>query len=244
MKTFAGDPVPYSDFTKQRLYSVNFDFRDLNRSNFVNTEIELGSMTKTNLNYSNFEHSSFSMISAPEADFSHSSFYDVKFRATSLKKADFSYTSLINVTFFHCSLMEANFTGAVFSNVSFPFSDLSGAKGFSDPSDFIAKLEHTPDGVIVYKTFNQFYDSPSYWEIAPGKILKEECDTNRTVLCSYGINVGTLDWVNKNTSGPIWRCLIRWEWLPGVVVPFNTNGLFRCNRLEIIGPNATPSLAL
>ncbi len=29
--------------------------------------------------------------------------------------------------------------------------------------------------------------------------------------------------------------LIKWEWLPGVVVPYNTDGKIRCERAMIIG---------
>lgn len=33
----------------------------------------------------------------------------------------------------------------------------------------------------------------------------------------------------------IWKVLIRWEWLPGVVVPYHTNGKVRCERVELLG---------
>ena len=32
----------------------------------------------------------------------------------------------------------------------------------------------------------------------------------------------------------IWKLLIRWEWLPGVVVPYNTDGKIRCERAELV----------
>ena len=57
-----------------------------------------------------------------------------------------------------------------------------------------------------------------------------------TVDCACGVNVATLDWVKRHGGDrPIWRGLIRWEWLPGVVVPYNTDGKFRCGKVELLG---------
>lgn len=46
--------------------------------------------------------------------------------------------------------------------------------------------------------------------------------------------VKLLKWVRGRYNGDIWRCLIRWEWLPGVCVPYNTNGKIRCERVELL----------
>jgi hypothetical protein len=40
--------------------------------------------------------------------------------------------------------------------------------------------------------------------------------------------------IKNYTTAPLWRCRIRWAWLPGVVVPFGTDGKARCSRLEML----------
>ena len=56
----------------------------------------------------------------------------------------------------------------------------------------------------------------------------------RADACGCGINVAPLDWVRKNYNGEIWKVLIRWEWMVGVCVPYNTDGKIRCERVELV----------
>lgn len=68
------------------------------------------------------------------------------------------------------------------------------------------------------------------------EILEEEVNYNRTDDCGCGINVAPLEWVEKNCGEvEIYKLLIKWAWLPGVVVPYNTDGKIRCARAQIIG---------
>ena len=98
-----------------------------------------------------------------------------------------------------------------------------------------AHFERTTDGYIVYKCFGGMYVAPDNWDIKPGSVIEEEVNPNRTNACGCGINVATLDWVRaKYPRKQAYKLLIRWEWLPGVVVPYNTNGKIRCARAEII----------
>ena len=95
------------------------------------------------------------------------------------------------------------------------------------------------DGFIVYKTFGGAYSKPDSWTIEPGAIIEEVCNPNRTNACGCGINVApiewVIEWVKKNYKGDVYKLLIRWEWLPGVVVPYNTDGKIRCSRAQIMG---------
>ena len=71
----------------------------------------------------------------------------------------------------------------------------------------------------------------------PKSVINETVNFNRTSLCSSGINVATLDWIRKNTNTDvenIWKVLIRWEWLAGVCVPYNTDGKIRCEKVELL----------
>ena len=98
-----------------------------------------------------------------------------------------------------------------------------------------AHFERTDKGYIVYKSFNENYSAPESWKIEPGEIIEETVNCDRTTECGCGINVAPLEWVRRNGRNHPYKLLIRWEWLPGVVVPYNTDGKIRCSRAEIIG---------
>ena len=98
-----------------------------------------------------------------------------------------------------------------------------------------AHFERTAEGYIAYKTFNSSYKAPERWGITPGSVIDEVVNECRTTMCGSGINVAPLEWVRREYPGKtIWKVLIRWEWLPGVCVPYNTDGKIRCERVELV----------
>ena len=132
-------------------------------------------------------------------------------------------------------LSDADLSGAVLSYANLSGADLSGVDGLLSSLKFVTEnFEVTSEGIIAYKTFNSSYSSPDKWEIEAGSIIEENVNPNRTDVCGCGINVAPLDWVKKNYNGDIWEVLIKWEWLPGVVVPYNTDGKIRCERVQLV----------
>lgn len=115
-------------------------------------------------------------------------------------------------------------------------TDLRGAKGLLSSVNYMeANFERTSDGYIVYKCFNGSYRVPPKWKIESGEVIEEEVNSNRTDSCGCGINVAPLEWVKREYPGrKIYKLLIKWEWLLGVVVPYNTDGKIRCERAMII----------
>ena len=97
-----------------------------------------------------------------------------------------------------------------------------------------ANFERTDEGYIVYKSFNENYSAPDSWKIEPGEIIEETVNCDRTTECGCGINVAPLEWVRRNGRNQPYKLLIRWEWLPGVVVPYNTDGKIRCSKAQIL----------
>ena len=175
-------------------------------------------------------------------------FFNSDLSDSDLNFCDMRYTGLENVNFTnaclkHTDLNNAYCRNANFNNTNLSFThlrgaNLSGAKNLTSPIDYLkSNFEFTSDGVIVYKVFNENYLAPDYWKIEPGNIIEEVCDCDRSQLCGCGINVATLHFVLKWMQGcacTIWKLLIRWEWLPGVVVPYNTDGQIRCEKAEIV----------
>ena len=142
-----------------------------------------------------------------------------------LRKADLSGANLR-----WANLRWADLSGADLSGV-----DLSGAKGILSSIDFMEiNFEKTKDGYIAYKTFGSERKPPEKWDIISGSVISENVNFNRCNTCGCGINVAPLEFVKSNYKGEIWKVLIRWEWLCGVCVPYNTDGKIRCERVELL----------
>ena len=148
-----------------------------------------------------------------------------------LRRANLSGADLSDADLSRADLSDADLSGANLSG-----ADLSGSKGLLDAINYMeAHFERTDEGYIVYKSFNENYTAPETWKIEPGEIIEETVNCDRTTECGCGINVAPLEWVRRNGRNHPYKLLIRWEWLPGVVVPYNTDGKIRCSRAEIIG---------
>ena len=151
-------------------------------------------------------------------------------RGADLSDADLRGADLRGANLRGADLTDANLRGADLSD-----ADLRGSQGLLDAINYMeARFERTNDGYIAYKSFNSTYCAPDRWNIAPGEIIDETVNADRTCECGCGINVAPLDWVRRDNRGTPYKLLIRWEWLPGVVVPYNTDGKIRCSRAQII----------
>ena len=147
-----------------------------------------------------------------------------------LGKADLHEANLGKV-----DLQKANLRGVDLGGANLCGANLSGALGILPQGDYVKKFFNVDkSGVIVYKSFGEHFKNPE-WSIGSRKIIEEICNPCRTTECACGINVATQEWALKNCKHEIWKCRIRWEDLPGVVVPYNTAGKIRCERLYIIG---------
>ena len=157
-------------------------------------------------------------------------------RGADLSGADLSWANLSGANLSWANLSGADLREANLSRANLSGADLSGAKGLLQTATFIAEnFERTPDGYIAYKTFNSQYRAPDAWEIKPGSIIEETVNFDRCTECGSGINVAPLEWVRSHHKGDIWKVLIRWEWMCGVCIPYNTDGKIRCERVELVG---------
>ena len=160
-----------------------------------------------------------------------------------LSGANLRRADLIGADLSEANLSEADLSEANLSRADLSGANLSGAIGLVSTIDFMKmNFERTDEGYIAYKTFGSIYASPETWKIESGSIISENVNFNRTFECGSGINVAPLKWVRKNYNGDIWdiwKVLIRWEWLCGVCVPYNTDGKIRCERVELIGKDVS-----
>ena len=167
-------------------------------------------------------------------------------RGANLSGADLSWANLSGANLSGADLRWANLRGANLRRACLSVADLrradlretnlSGATGLLPAVNFLeAHFERTDAGYIAYKTFNVTYEAPTAWEIKGGAVISENVNFDRCAECGCGINVAPLEWVKREyVNGPIWKVLIRWEWLCGVCVPYMSDGKIRCERVELL----------
>ena len=155
-------------------------------------------------------------------------------RGANLCGANLRWVYMSEANLSGADLSEANLSEADLSGANLSGANLSGAAGLLDSAEYIAEhFEATEEGVIVYKQFARHYPPPEHWTIEPGAVLTEVVSPCRAVACACGISVSTREW--EFAAGlPVWKCLIRWEWMAGVVVPYNTDGKIRCGKLQLL----------
>jgi hypothetical protein len=138
--------------------------------------------------------------------------------------------------FRRANLSAANLSDADLSAANLSAANLSDAKNFLSAVDYLAaNFEATADGYIAYKVFGASYEPNPAWTIESGAVINEVVNPDRGTSCGCGINVATPSWIKANTnSNKAWKVLIRWSWLPGVIVPLSTDGKIRCERVELI----------
>ena len=186
------------------------------------------------LSCANLSDADLSDADLSDADLRRADLRGADLRGANLRRADLSGADLRRADLRRADLSCANLSDADLSD-----ADLSGTKGLLDAINYLeANFERTKDGYIVYKTFGAYNTPPETWKIEKDSIIEEVCNPNRTNQCGCGINVATIDWVKKDNLYPnrkVYKLLIRFEWLPGVVVPYGTDGKIRCSKAQIIG---------
>ena len=134
-------------------------------------------------------------------------------------------------------LTRADLTDANLRDANLRSADLTNSKGLKTAKEFLSQFERTEKGVYVFKTFGAYNDPPNYWKIEPGSFIEEVVNPDRCTECGSGVNFATLDWIKDDSPAnqlPVWKCLIHWEDMADVVVPYNTDGKARCARLQLI----------
>lgn len=227
------------------LIGTRFERAEMNYADFRNSELIGACFNEAKMRESDMRNCTMSKASFLGADLDFARMNGIKAEASKFIKAEMygvnlTGARLIGVDFFGSNMKNAKFNFSDMRNTcldesNLSGSDLSGAIGLLSPSDFIKEhFEKCSEGIIAYKTFNEDKQSPKSWMIKPGSIINENANFDRCGTCECGINVATLDWIKNNRARRIWKVLIRWEWLPGVCVPYGSDGRIRCERVELL----------
>ena len=186
---------------------------------------------KADLSDADLSDADLSDANLRRADLSDANLSGADLRRADLRRADLSGADLSGA-----DLRRADLSGADLSGADLRRADLSGAKGLLSAIDFLKEhFEMTNEGFIAYKTFGSEYNPPEKWVIQPGSVITENVNFDTTNTCGCGINVAPLKWVQNVYGGDdIWKVLIRFEWLAGVCVPYNSDGKIRCERVQLL----------
>ena len=202
-------------------------------------DLSSADLSGSNLSGSNLSGSNLSGSNLRSADLSGSNLSGSNLSGSNLSGSNLSGSNLRSADLSGSNLRSADLSGSNLRSADLRSADLSGSNGIMSAIAFMdAHFERTKDGFIAYKTFGSSYHPNDDWKIEPGSVLSEVVNPDRTCSCGCGINVAPLSWVKDNaTNGgrlSIWKVLIRWEWLMGIVVPFGSDGKVRCEKVELI----------
>jgi len=206
---------------------------------------------RANLSRANLSGANLSGANLSRADLCWADLYGANLSGANLSRADLcladlSVANLSGANLYGANLSGANLSGANLYGANLYGADLSGANlfganlsnciGLLSSSDFLSKFEQTLEGIIVYKAFcNTTFNPNPNWKIEAGQTISEIVNRNATEDCGCGVNVASLEWCKKNYArSEYWRCLIPWNKAFDVVVPYNTDGKFRCGTLKLL----------
>ena len=205
---------------------------------FLNNEEggECADLSSANLRGANLSSANLRGANLRGANLRGADLSSANLRGADLSSADLRGADLSSADLRGANLSSANLRGANLSSADLCSADLSSAKGILDAITYLAEnFERTTDGFICYKTFGAHYTPNPNWKTEPGEIIEEVVNPCRATDCGCGVNVATMKWIESNVSTrPIWKCLIKWEWLPGVVVPFRSDGKIRASRVQLL----------
>jgi hypothetical protein len=161
-------------------------------------------------------------------------------RNANLRNADLRNANLENANFRDANLRNANLWNADLRNANLEDADLrnanlSGVKIFNTKKWLYENFKKVKKGIIVYKIFGLHYKK-SDWVIKKNSYITEIVNHTKTQECGCGVNVATKEWIKDHREGRsiIWKCLIEWEDLIDVCVPYNTDGKIRAGRIKLL----------
>ena len=221
----SGADLSDADLRRADLSDADLSDADLRRANLRRADLSDADLSDADLSGADLSGADLSDADLRRADLSDADLSDADLRRANLRRADLS----------DADLSDADLSGADLSDADLRRANLSGSQGLLDAINYMeAHFERTDEGYIVYKSFNENYIVPESWKIEPGSIIEETVNCDSTTECGCGINVAPLEWVRRNGRNQPYKLLIRWEWLPGVVVPYNTDGKIRCSKAQIL----------
>ena len=228
-----GADLSCADLSRADLSRADLRGANLRGANLSRADLSRADLRGACLRGADLSDADLSRADLRGADLSGADLRGANLRGANLSRADLSRADLRGAC-----LRGADLSDADLSRADLRGADLSGAKGLLPAVTFLKEnFERTTAGYIAYKVFGAQYNPPKEWKIVPSTVLTETVNPDRCTDCGCGINVAPLEWIKRRypDKKPIWKVLIKWEWLPGVIVPYMTDGKIRCEKVQLIG---------
>jgi hypothetical protein len=193
-------------------------------------------LRRANLRRADLRRANLRRADLRHAALSRANLSDANLFGADLRHADLSGAALSGADLRYADLSDANLSDADLRHAALSGAALSRAKNWTLSKSYLNQFKTDKNGIIVYKAIgNTTFNIPSYWEIKENSFLEEIVNPDRGTQCGCGVNFGTLEWIQQNyPTSEIWECLILWEDVADIVVPFNTDGKARCARLQLL----------
>jgi len=229
--------LSYANLSRANLSGANLSYADLSYANLSRADLSYANLSRANLSGANLSRADLSYANLSRANLSRANLSYADLSYANLSRANLSGANLSRANLGYADLSYANLSRANLSYADLRDANLSYAVGLTEPAEWIKQhFEADNEGIIVYKQFGAQYRSPNAWQHEEGAVITEVCNPSRTTACACGVNVATLEWIKKNgkETHSVWRCRIAWIDLAGAVVPYHTDGKFRCSRLTLL----------
>jgi len=205
---------------------------DLYRADMPCADLRGADLRRVDLRHANLQEANLRGANLHSANLRSADFY-----SACLREADLRDARLTDANLRSGKLMGANLNKAKLKDADLRDANLSGASGLIDPAEYLERMFETDEGgMLCYKSFGMSFEAPDYWRIEEGSVIKENVNPIRTLDCACGVNVATREWIRGRWPVPreVWRCRIAWPDLAGVVVPYNTDGKIRAERVRLL----------
>ena len=225
------------DLRQSYLGGANLMGTDLRDMNLSYVDFRGAYLNGANLSGADARGANFSGAILVGANLHEAYLGGTNFRNADLRETDLSKAKLISADCRNVNFSNANFSDADLYNADLRGANLGGASGLLSAKKFLEQFARDNDGAIIcYKIINLNYRAPATWEIKSGSFIEEVCNPNRTNDYGCGVNVSTLDWAMRHAESHhnVWKCRILPEDFVGIVVPYNTDGTFRAERVQLI----------
>lgn len=237
-------------FKNENLRKANLRNRDLRYANFNNADLSYAdlrgadlrdaTLVGANLNYAKLNDANLEFADVRYASLIGAKLNGANLNGTHLKFANMKDTRLVDADLRAADLSDADLSGANLKNTKLDYikmcgTNFSGVKGILSPIDYLKKnFKKTKAGYIAYMTFDDKNNFPKEWILEPNRVITENVNYDHADDKGCGVNVAPLKYIKENCHNDIWKVLIKWEWLVGVCIPYNTDGVIRCERVQLL----------
>jgi len=224
--------LSYANLRSADLRSADLRYADISSADLFSANLRSADLRSADLRYADISSADLFSANLLSADLSYANLSSADLRSADLRYADISSANLSYANLRSADLLSADLS---YANLS---CNLSEAKGLPNMKEWFNKsFKKTAKGYIVYKAIgNTSYSPNPKWKIKKGEYLEENVNLNPTFDCGCGVNFGTLAFVKSNYSRAkeVWECLLEFEDMVNLCVPYYTDGKARCGRLKLV----------